>query len=174
MILICSEAQMPRISNNQMNYLNDDMIFDPKYSDGLLIEMGIRFNGYQVYMLCNPIRGYIFFWVVDNNIVKLMLSGKIIEHNTIKIKYVASQNNNDIPAQEFYYYLLDYYKMTLISDKTQSKGGYKIWQKLSDNPNINMKHINENNEEIKLYRGIAYNLNYKEENRNTRFKAVIK
>jgi len=66
----------------------------------------------------------------------IAVRGKL-KNGVLSNLYLAAKNNNKLPAEDFYHYLIKNYLKALETD-SQSEGAIKVWQKLSKKRDVNI------------------------------------
>lgn len=68
--------------------------------------------------------------------------------------------DSTIKAHEFYHHIIQNHENEIRSDTVHSKGGAKVWQKISELPDVNVGHIDDDERPLPLHRGANWSKNY--------------
>lgn len=72
--------------------------------------------------------------------VHLHMGGLKRRDGSVQVRSLKGSPNSKVKAHEFYHHLIHKHGLTLHSDRIQSEGGKKTWEKLSKYPDIDMDH----------------------------------
>ena len=68
-----------------------------------------------------------------------------------QVQSLRSHVDNKVKAHHFYQHLINNHGVTLRSDDAQSDGGAKVWQRLHQSGEVNMRHIDEKGKDMPIH-----------------------